>query len=49
MNLVDLLRLLVTAALWGGSFIVIRACVPLLGPAVLTEARVGLAGFKKKV
>lgn len=45
MNLVDLLRLLVTAALWGGSFIVIRACVPLLGPAVLTEARVGLAAI----
>jgi len=45
MNLANLFRLLVTAALWGGSFIVIRACAPLLGPAVLTEARVSLAAI----
>lgn len=43
MTFVNFLRLLLTAALWGGSFIIIRACTPLLGPAVLTEVRVVLA------
>jgi drug/metabolite transporter (DMT)-like permease len=40
----DLARLLVLAALWGGSFIFIRIAAPVLGPIVLVTIRVLLAG-----
>ena len=40
----DLARLLLLAALWGGSFIFIRIAAPVLGPIVLVTIRVLLAG-----
>jgi drug/metabolite transporter (DMT)-like permease len=39
----DLGRLLVLAALWGGSFTFIRVAVPALGPLWLAESRVSIA------
>ena len=36
--------LLVLAALWGASFLFMRVAVPALGPVVLADARVALAG-----
>lgn len=45
MKPVDLARLLVLAALWGGSFLFIRVAAPVLGPIVLVELRVLLAGL----
>lgn len=36
-------RLITLAAIWGGSFLFMRIAVNPLGPAVLIEARVGLA------
>jgi len=39
----DLARLLVLAALWGGSFAFIRVAVPALGPLWLAESRVAIA------
>jgi drug/metabolite transporter (DMT)-like permease len=45
MQPVDLTRLLVLAALWGGSFIFMRVASPVLGPVVLIEARVLIAGL----
>ena len=41
----DLGILLVLAALWGGSFLVIRVAAPVLGPLVLVEVRVALASI----
>ena len=41
----DLAALLLLAALWGGSFLFMRVAVPVLGPVVLIEARVGVAGL----
>jgi drug/metabolite transporter (DMT)-like permease len=41
----DVARLLVLAALWGGSFLFIRVAAPVLGPVVLVELRVLLAGL----
>ncbi len=43
MSLANLLRLLVLAALWGGTFLFLRIGVPALGPAMLIEARVAIA------
>jgi drug/metabolite transporter (DMT)-like permease len=40
----DVARLLVLAALWGGSFLFVRVAVPTLGPIALIAARVGMAG-----
>lgn len=40
----DLIGLLVLSALWGGSFLFIRIAAPVLGPVVLIELRVFLAG-----
>ena len=40
----DIARLLLLAALWGGSFIFIRIAAPVLGPIVLVTIRVLLAG-----
>jgi drug/metabolite transporter (DMT)-like permease len=39
----DLLALIILGALWGGSFLFIRVAVPVLGPLVLMELRVGVA------
>ena len=44
MKVPDLARLLVLAALWGGSFIFSRVAAPVLGPVVLVTIRVLLAG-----
>lgn len=38
-----MLRLVLLAAIWGSSFLFMRICAPVLGPAVLIEARVALA------
>ena len=39
----ELMALTLLGALWGGSFLFIRVAVPVLGPFVLMELRVGLA------
>jgi len=39
-----LLMMLVLAAVWGASFLFMRVAVPSLGPVVLADARVALAG-----
>lgn len=41
MTLPSLVRLLLLAALWGGSFLFIRMGAPVLGPLLLVGARVG--------
>ena len=41
----DLGRLIVLAGLWGGSFLFIRVAAPVLGPVVLVELRVLIAGL----
>jgi drug/metabolite transporter (DMT)-like permease len=41
----DLLDLLLLAALWGGSFLFVRAAVPHFGPFALIELRVGIAAL----
>ena len=38
-----MLRLVLLAAIWGSSFLFMRICAPVLGPAVLIEYRVGFA------
>ena len=43
MAIADLARLLLLAALWGGSFAFIRVAVPALGPLWLAESRVAIA------
>ncbi len=43
MVIADLARLLLLAALWGGSFAFIRVAVPALGPLWLAESRVAIA------
>jgi drug/metabolite transporter (DMT)-like permease len=45
MNTTNLIRLLVLAAIWGGSFLFMRIAVPALGPALLIEYRVGSAAL----
>ncbi len=40
MNTANLIRLVVLAAIWGGSFLFMRIAAPVLGPAVLIEYRV---------
>jgi drug/metabolite transporter (DMT)-like permease len=42
-KIADLARLLLLAALWGGSFAFIRVAVPALGPLWLAESRVAIA------
>jgi drug/metabolite transporter (DMT)-like permease len=44
MNIRDLGILLLLAAIWGASYLFIRVAAPVLGPAVLIEARVLIAG-----
>ncbi|BDP41294.1 membrane protein [Deinococcus aetherius] len=41
----DLTALLVLSALWGGSFLFMRIAAPVLGPVVLIELRVLIAGL----
>jgi drug/metabolite transporter (DMT)-like permease len=41
----DFGRLICLAALWGGSFLFIRVAAPVLGPVVLVELRVLIAGL----
>jgi drug/metabolite transporter (DMT)-like permease len=43
MPLADLARLLLLAALWGGSFAFIRVAAPVVGPFWLAESRVAIA------
>lgn len=43
MSLASLVRLLALAAIWGASFLFTRISVPVLGPVILIEFRVGLA------
>lgn len=45
MGLASFLRLLFLAAIWGASFLFTRISAPVLGPAILIEARVGLAAL----
>lgn len=43
MNTANMLRLVLLAAIWGSSFLFMRISAPVLGPALLIEARVALA------
>jgi drug/metabolite transporter (DMT)-like permease len=43
-NIKDFAALIVVSALWGGSFLLMRVAVPSLGPVVLAESRVLIAG-----
>ncbi|HEY1044529.1 MAG TPA: DMT family transporter [Telluria sp.] len=43
MNTANFLRLILLAAIWGGSFLFMRISAPVLGPAVLIEYRVAFA------
>ena len=45
MNTANLLKLVVLAAIWGGSFLFMRIAAPVLGPAVLIEYRVTFAAL----
>jgi len=45
MNTSNFLRLLLLAAIWGGSFLFLRIGAPVLGPAVLIEYRVLFAAL----
>lgn len=45
MNTANLLRLILLAAIWGGSFLFMRIAAPVLGPAVLIELRVLFAAL----
>lgn len=45
MNTANLLRLILLAAIWGGSFLFMRISAPTLGPAVLIEFRVLFAAL----
>lgn len=41
----DLAALLALSAVWGGAFLFMRVAAPVLGPILLIELRVGLAGL----
>lgn len=43
MDVASIFRLIVLAAIWGGSFLFMRIGAPVFGPGVLIELRVGLA------
>lgn len=45
MDAASLIRLVTLAAIWGASFLFTRISVPILGPALLVEWRVGLAAL----
>jgi drug/metabolite transporter (DMT)-like permease len=45
MRAADVARLLLLAAIWGGSFIFMRVLAPVLGPVLTADLRVLIAGF----
>jgi drug/metabolite transporter (DMT)-like permease len=45
MQLINIIQLLILAALWGGSFLFLRIAAPIIGPIWLIEIRVLLAGL----
>src|SRR3954471_2070115 len=45
MDIASAARLLILAAIWGGSFVFMRICVPVLGPTLLVEARLGFGAL----
>ena len=45
MKLADLFELLLLAAVWGASFLFMRIAAPVLGPVLLIELRVAIAGL----
>jgi drug/metabolite transporter (DMT)-like permease len=45
MNTANLLKLILLAAIWGGSFLFMRIAAPVLGPGVLIEYRVTFAAI----
>jgi drug/metabolite transporter (DMT)-like permease len=45
MNIASLVRLVSLSAIWGASFLFMRIGVPILGPILLIEFRVGLAAL----
>lgn len=45
MKISDIIELLLIAALWSGSFLLMRIAAPVLGPVWLAEIRVLLAGL----
>ncbi len=45
MNLASFVRLVALSAIWGGSFLLTRICVPVIGPIPLIVSRVGLAAL----
>ena len=45
MRTIDLVRLLVLAAIWGGSFIFMRVLAPVLGAIPTANSRVLIAGL----
>ena len=45
MDVASIFRLIALAAIWGGSFLFLRIGVPVFGPGVLIELRVGLAAL----
>lgn len=45
MNAASMLRLVVLAAIWGASFLFTRISVPVFGPTLLVEWRMGLAAL----
>ncbi|MDK3159793.1 EamA family transporter [Kamptonema cortianum] len=45
MSISNIAKLLLLAALWGGSFLFMRIAAPILGPVWLIEFRVLLAGL----
>jgi len=49
MNFASLVRLITLAAIWGGAFLFVRICAPILGPVILIEYRVALAAILLKI
>jgi drug/metabolite transporter (DMT)-like permease len=45
MRFADILRLILLAAIWGGSFIFMRVLAPVLGPVLTADLRVLIAGL----
>lgn len=45
MNSTNVFRLIALAAIWGGAFLFLRICAPVLGPAMLIELRLLLAAL----
>lgn len=44
MSLIDFLKLILLAAIWGSSFVFMRVIAPVLGPVVTADLRILLAG-----